>query len=61
MAETSKRKQSGSAAPKIKQNFYVQYMGKEIKEEDVVKKVKTIWTKELRRAVHDSNGNLSDY
>lgn len=37
----------------VKETIYLQYLGKEIKKEDLMKRVKEIWTKELKHKVSD--------
>lgn len=45
-----------ATAPKktaVKETVYLQYLGKEINKEDLMKQVKEIWTKELKNKVGD--------
>ena len=37
----------------VKETVYLQYLGKEINKDDLVKQVKDIWTKELKNKVGD--------
>lgn len=37
----------------VKETVYLQYMGKEINKEDIMKSVKEVWTKELKNKVGD--------
>ena len=37
----------------VKETVYLQYLGKEINKDDLVKQVKDIWTKELKNQVGD--------
>ena len=37
----------------VKETVYLQYMGKEINKEDIMKNVKEVWTKELKNKVGD--------
>lgn len=37
----------------IKETVYVQYLGKEINHQDIVKQVKEVWTKQLKKKVGD--------
>ena len=37
----------------VKETIYLQYLGKEINKEDLMKRVKEIWTKELKHKVSD--------
>lgn len=37
----------------VKETIYLQYLGKEIDKEDLMKQVKEIWTKEQKRKVSD--------
>lgn len=59
-AETKKAvktaaKSTKTAAKKtvVKETVYLQYMGKEINKEDIMKQVKEIWTKQLKNKVGD--------
>ena len=45
-----------AAAPKktaVKETVYLQYLGKEINKDDLMKAVKEIWTKEMKNKVSD--------
>ena len=51
-------KKAASSAPKaaakaVKETIYLQYLGKEIDKEDIMKKVKDIWTKQLGNKAGD--------
>lgn len=37
----------------LKETVYLQYMGKEIDKDDIVKQIKEVWTKELKNKVGD--------
>lgn len=42
-----------TAKKAVKETVYLQYMGKEIDKEDLMKQVKEIWTKQLKNKVGD--------
>lgn len=46
-------KKTTAKKAEIKETIYLQYLGKEINKDDVIKKVKEIWTKELKKKVGD--------
>lgn len=46
-------KKTASKKTALKETVYLQYMGKEIKKDDLMKQVKEIWTKELKNKVGD--------
>lgn len=50
-AKTATKTAAKKAA--VKETVYLQYMGKEIDKEDIMKKVKEVWTKELKNKVSD--------
>lgn len=52
-AKTVKENRKAAPARKaaIKETVYLQYLGKEICDQDLVKQVKEIWTKQLKRKV----------
>lgn len=37
----------------LKESVYLQYMGKEIDKDDIVKRVKEVWTKEMKKKIGD--------
>ena len=37
----------------LKETVYLQYMGKEIDKDDIIKRVKEVWTKELKNKIGD--------
>lgn len=37
----------------LKESVYLQYMGKEIDKDDIVKRVKDVWTKEMKNKIGD--------
>lgn len=48
-AEPAKKAPAKKAA--IKETVYLQYLGKEISHQDIVKQVKEVWTKQLKKKV----------
>ena len=53
-AEQAPAKKRTTAAKKaVSETVYLQYLGKEINKEDLMKQVKDIWTKELKYKVGD--------
>lgn len=46
-------KKTAAAKKAVKEQVYLQYLGKEINKDDLVKQVKDIWTKQLKRKVGD--------
>ena len=46
-------KKSAAKKTPIKETVYVQYLGKEINHQDIVKQVKEVWTKQLKKKVGD--------
>ena len=56
MKEVKPAKPAAKAPAKkaaVKETIYLQYLGKEIDKEDLMKQVKEIWTKEQKRKVSD--------
>ncbi len=57
MEKTSKAEKPAAkktpAKKPVKQELYLQYAGKEISEDDLIRQVKAIWTKELKNKVGD--------
>ena len=54
--EVKKATAKKAAAPKktaVKETVYLQYLGKEINKDDLMKAVKEIWTKEMKNKVSD--------
>lgn len=51
VAEADKKAPAKKAA--IKEAVYLQYQGKEISQQDIVKQIKEIWTKQLKNKVGD--------
>ncbi len=45
------KKASATKKTAIKENVYLQYGGKEISQDDIVKQIKEVWTKELKKKV----------
>lgn len=37
----------------LKETVYLQYMGKEIDKDDIIKRIKEVWTKELKKKIGD--------
>lgn len=52
-AKKAPAKRTAAKKAEIKETIYLQYLGKEIDKDDIVKKVKEIWTKELKKKVGD--------
>lgn len=52
-AEKTVAKKAPVKKPVVKETVYLQYLGKEIDKEDLVKEVKNIWTKELKKKAAD--------
>lgn len=52
-AEKAAAKKAPVKKPVVKETVYLQYLGKEIDKEDLVKEVKNIWTKELKNKAAD--------
>lgn len=56
-AKTAAAKAPAKKAPVkkavVKETVYLQYLGKEINQDDIMKQVKEIWTKELKNKVAD--------
>ena len=52
---TEAKKTVAKAAEKkaVKETVYLQYMGKEISKDDLMKQVKDIWTKQMKKKVGD--------
>lgn len=46
-------KKTTAKKAEIKETIYLQYLGKEINKDDVIKKVKEAWTKDLKKKVGD--------
>ncbi len=44
-------KKTAARKSAVKETIYLQYLGKEINKDDVVKSVKDVWTKQLKRKV----------
>lgn len=49
--ETKTVKKPAAKKPVIKESVYLQYQGREISQQDLVKQVKEIWTKQLKKKV----------
>ena len=47
------KKKTTTAKKAVAETVYLQYLGKEINKEDLMKQVKEIWTKELKNKVGD--------
>ena len=47
------RKPAAAKKSAVKETIYLQYLGKEINKDDVMKSVKDIWTKQLKKKVGD--------
>ncbi|MEY8426202.1 DUF6465 family protein [Lachnospiraceae bacterium 46-15] len=52
-AEKAAAKKPAAKKTPIKETVYVQYLGKEISHQDIVKQVKEVWTKQLKKKVGD--------
>lgn len=52
-AETAPAKKKTAAKKAVTETVYLQYLGKEINKEDLMKRVKEIWTKNLKKKVGD--------
>lgn len=52
-AEEKKAPARTSAKKAVTETIYLQYLGKEINKDDLMKQVKEIWTKELKHKVGD--------
>jgi len=48
---TAKKAVAKKAA--IKETVYLQYLGKEINHQDIIKQIKEVWTKQLKKKVGD--------
>lgn len=46
-------KKTASAKKAVKEQIYLQYLGKEINKDDLVKQVKEIWTRQMKKKVGD--------
>ncbi|MCC8137416.1 MAG: DUF6465 family protein [Clostridiales bacterium] len=53
MTTEAKKAVAKAAKKPLKEEVYLQYAGKEINKEDLVKRVKEIWTKDLKNKVGD--------
>lgn len=54
--ETAKKapaKKTAAKKAEIKETIYLQYLGKEIDKDDIMKQIKEIWTKQLKKKVGD--------
>ena len=51
--ETSAKKSTSARKAAVKETVYLQYMGKEINKDDLLKSVKEIWTKQLKKKAGD--------
>ena len=51
--EKATAKKSAAKKTPIKETVYVQYLGKEINHQDIVKQVKEVWTIQLKKKVGD--------
>ena len=51
--EKATAKKAAAKKTPIKETVYVQYLGKEINHQDIVKQVKEVWTKQLKKKVGD--------
>ena len=47
------RKPAASKKTAVKETIYLQYLGKEINKDDIVKQVKEVWTKQMKNKVGD--------
>lgn len=47
------KKPAAAKKSAVKETIYLQYLGKEINKDDVMKSVKDIWTKQLKKKVGD--------
>lgn len=46
-------KKAAAKKSAVKETIYLQYLGKEINKDDIVKQVKDVWTKQLKNKVGD--------
>ncbi len=51
--KTTAAKKTTTKKTAVKETVYLQYLGKEIDKDDLMKKVKEVWTKELKNKVGD--------
>ena len=51
--KTTVRKAAATKKSAVKETIYLQYLGKEINKDDVVKSVKEVWTKQLKNKAGD--------
>ena len=51
--KTTAAKKTTTKKTTLKETVYLQYLGKEIDKDDLMKKVKEVWTKELKNKVGD--------
>lgn len=51
--KTTAAKKTTTKKTAVKETIYLQYLGKEIDKDDLMKKVKEVWTKELKNKVGD--------
>ena len=47
------RKPAAAKKTGVKETIYLQYLGKEINKDDVIKSVKDVWTKQMKQKVGD--------
>ncbi len=47
------RKPAAAKKAAVKETIYLQYLGKEINKDDIVKQVKEVWTKQMKNKVGD--------
>ncbi len=50
-AEAKKTVAKASTARPVREEVYLQYLGKEISKDEIMKQVKAIWTKQMKRRV----------
>lgn len=46
-------RKTASARKAVKETVYLQYLGKEINKDDLMKEIKEIWTKQMKKKVSD--------
>ncbi len=51
--KTTVRKTAAAKKTAVKETVYLQYLGKEINKDDVMKSVKDVWTKQLKNKAGD--------
>ena len=52
-AEEKKTRSKAAEKKAVKETVYLQYMGKEVSKDDIMKQVKEVWTKQMKKKVGD--------